>query len=163
MHIAPRISRTDAFGASSETYCRTEIRKHRRFKYRAGDQEPVPVRARLPVVTRRRATTLLRSYAFTLTSSCGECGLIGDYRVTVRDGQVSDVDSLNEDYPYEPRLAEVPTLQDLVSMAESARPDQLVKYVVNETGVPASLSLDPVPNGIDDEECYEVVNLLPLT
>ncbi|MFC7724156.1 DUF6174 domain-containing protein [Nocardioides sp. GCM10028917] len=107
-------------------------------------------------------TTLPRSYAFKLTSSCGERGLIGDYRVTVRDGQVSDVDNLNDDYPYEPTFAEVPTLQDLADLAESARPDEVVEYVVDEVGVPRSLSLDPTPNGVDDEECYEVADLLPL-
>ncbi len=109
------------------------------------------------------ATTLPRSYAFTLTSSCGERGLIGDYRVTVRSGRVSDVDNLDDDYPYEPTLAEVPTLQDLADMADSAGPDEVVEYVVDEAGAPRSLTLDPVPNAIDDEECYEVTDLVPLT
>ncbi len=100
---------------------------------------------------------------FTLTSSCGERGLIGDYRVTVRDEQVRDVDNLDDDYPYEPTLAEVPTLQDLADLASSASPDEVVEYEVDEEGVPRSLSLDPVPNGIDDEECYEVADLVPLS
>ncbi|UUZ58049.1 hypothetical protein [Nocardioides sp. B-3] len=47
-------------------------------------------------------------------------------------------------------------------MAESARPDA-VEYVVDDTGVPRSLSLDPIPNGIDDEECYEVTDLVTST
>lgn len=104
--------------------------------------------------------TLPKSYAFTLTSSCGERGLIGDYRVTVRDEHVSGVENLNDDYPYEPTLTEIPTLQDLVDLAESARPDAVVAYVVDDRGVPRSLSLDPVPNCIDDEECYEVSDLV---
>lgn len=108
------------------------------------------------------ATTLPKSYSFTLTSSCGERGLLGDYRVTVHDEQVSDVIKLNDDYPYEPKLTEIPTLQDMVDLAESARPDSVIEYVVDDTGVPRSLSLDPVPNGIDDEECYEVTDLMPV-
>lgn len=107
--------------------------------------------------------TLPRSYAFTLTSSCGERGLLGDYRVTVRDGEVSDIENLNEGYPYEPTFDEIPTLQDLANLAESARPDEVVEYAVDEDGVPRSLTLDPVPNGVDDEECYEVADLVPLT
>ena len=106
------------------------------------------------------ATTLPKSYAFTLTSSCGERGLLGDYRVTVREEQVSAVENLNDDYPYEPKLTEIPTLQDIVDLAESARPDAVVEYVVDDTGVPRSLSLDRIPNGVDDEECYEVTDLV---
>ena len=106
------------------------------------------------------ATTLPKSYTFTLTSSCGERGLLGDYRVTVRDEQVSAVENLDDDYPYEPKLDDVPTLQDIVDLAEAARPDAVIEYVVDDTGVPQSLILDPVPNGTDDEECYEVTDLL---
>lgn len=106
------------------------------------------------------APTLPKSYEFTLTSSCGERGLIGDYRVTVRDDQVTAVENLNDDYPYQPKLTEVPTLQDIVDLAESAGPDAVVEFVVDDTGVPRSLSLDPIPNGIDDEECYEVKDVV---
>lgn len=108
------------------------------------------------------ATTLPKSYAFTLTSSCGERGLLGDYRVTVRDEGVRGVENLNDDYPYEPTLTEIPTLQDIVDLAESAHPDAVVECVVDDTGMPRSLSLDPVPDGIDDEECYEVTDLVPV-
>lgn len=81
----------------------------------------------------------------------------------MRDGHVSDVNNLNDGYPYEPTFSEVPTLQDLADLADSARPDEVVAYVVDEMGVPRSLTLDPVPHGIDDEECYEVTDLVPLT
>lgn len=131
-----------------------------------GDQTGPDQKATAPSHTSVEAATnvtLPKSYAFTLTSSCGERGLLGDYRVTVRDEQVSDVDNLNDDYPYQPTLAEVPTLQDLADLASSARPDEVVAYEVDEEGVPQSLSLDPVPNGIDDEECYEVAKLVPLS
>lgn len=117
-----------------------------------------------PAVTTTPSSTqsdaaLPKSYAFTLTSSGGERGLIGDYRVRVRDERVTSVENLNDDYPYEPKLFEIPTLQDLVDRAESARTEtvvEFVEFVVDDTGVPQSLSLDPVPNAIDDKECYEV-------
>ncbi len=126
---------------------------------------PGPVEPAAPATTSTAtdvATTLPRSYAFTLTSSCGERGLLGDYRVHVRDDRVSGVENLNDDYPYEPTPTEVPTLQDMVDLAESARPGAVVDYVVDDAGVPRSLSLDPVPHGIDDEECYEVTDLVPV-
>lgn len=81
----------------------------------------------------------------------------------MRDERVRGVENLNDDYPYEPTLTEIPTLKDIIDLAESARPDTVVEYVVDDTGVPLSLSLDPVPNGIDDEECYEVTDLVPVT
>lgn len=107
--------------------------------------------------------TLPRSYEYTLTSSCGERGLLGDYRVTVRDGDVNDVKNLNEGYSYEPTFDEIPTLQELADWAESARRDEVVDYAVDKDGVPQSLALDPVSNGVDDEECYEVADFVPLT
>ena len=44
-------------------------------------------------------------------------------------------------------------------MAESAAPGALVEYPVDEQGLPRYVALDPVPNGIDDEECYAVADL----
>ena len=67
------------------------------------------------------------SYRYVIESSCGERGFLGRYRVVVRDGAVVSVKNLNDDYPYQPDFAEVPTLE-----------------------------IDHVPNAIDDEECYEV-------
>lgn len=121
-----------------------------------GDQ-PGPA----PTGTAAAATSpaLPTSYDFTLTSSCGERPLIGDYRVSVRDDRVTRATSLDPDYP-EPTLTDVPTLRDLVDMAGAARPDAVVEYVVDDAGVPRSLSLDPMPNAIDDEECYEVTDLV---
>jgi hypothetical protein len=99
------------------------------------------------------------SYRFVLTSSCGERGLLGDYRVAVHRERVTSVENLNEDYPYQPQPSEIPTLGDLLSMAESAAPQSVVKFLVDGKGLPKQLSLDPVPNGVDDEECYSVTSL----
>lgn len=100
-----------------------------------------------------------KSYRFVLSSSCGERGLIGDYGVTVRNERVTEVENLNVGYPHQPRLTEIPTLSDLTAMAESAPAQAIVEFVVDDEGLPRSLSLDPVPNAIDDEECYKVSNL----
>jgi hypothetical protein len=96
------------------------------------------------------------SYRYVLGSSCGERGLLGRYRVVVRDGVVASVQNLNDDYPYQPDLAEMPTLAGLVEKAESAKPPAVVNLDLDGSGLPRSLEIDHVPNGIDDEECYEV-------
>ncbi len=100
-----------------------------------------------------------QSYRFVLTSSCGERGLLGDYEVWVRDEKVIDAKNLDPNYPYQPDLKELPTLGDLGEMARGAPPETVVEFVVDENGLPQSLSLDPIPNGIDDEECYRVSEL----
>ena len=100
-----------------------------------------------------------QDYRYVLTSSCGERGLLGDYDVVVLDGKVTSAESLNEDYPYRPDPSEVPTLVDLFAKAQSASSGAIVEFVLDEAGLPKSLSLDPVPNGTDDEECYEVSHL----
>ena len=102
------------------------------------------------------------AYRFVLTSSCGERGLLGDYGVTVRDDRVTVVENLNKGYPYEPRLAEVPTLTDLALMGESEPEGGVVDYVVDDDGLPRSLTLDPLPDAVDDEECYVVSDVQPL-
>lgn len=96
------------------------------------------------------------SYRYVLESSCGERGFLGRYRVLVRGGVVASVKNLNDDYPYQPDLDEVPTLTRLVEMAESAGPDAVVELVLDDAGLPRSLEIDHLPNAIDDEECYEV-------
>ncbi|MCW2766935.1 MAG: hypothetical protein JWO11_2894 [Nocardioides sp.] len=99
------------------------------------------------------------SYEYVLTSSCGERGFLGDYRVVVRDEAVVTAVGLNKDCPYRPDLAEVPTLADLLAMAKSAAPDAIVDLVVDPEGFPVSLTIDHLPDAIDDEECYEVSEL----
>jgi Family of unknown function (DUF6174) len=96
------------------------------------------------------------SYRYVLESSCGERGFLGRYRVVVRDGAVIWVRNLNDDYPYQPDVAEVPTLAGLVEKAESVRPEAVVSLTLDEAGLPKSLEIDHLPSAIDDEECYEV-------
>lgn len=96
------------------------------------------------------------SYRYVLESSCGERGFLGRYRVVVRDGVVASVKNLHDDYPYQPDLAEVPTLAGLAEKAESAKPQAVVDLLLDGSGLPKSLEIDHIPNAIDDEECYEV-------
>lgn len=104
--------------------------------------------------TPRSATP--HSYQYVLESSCGERGFLGRYRVVVNGGVVASVENLNDDYPYQPKLAEVPTLAGLVEKAESAKPQAVVDLVLDGSGLPRSLEIDHIPNAVDDEECYEV-------
>ena len=122
---------------------------------------PEPGAANTPsaVPTATTAPPLPESYRYVITSTCGERGFLGQYRVDVQDNEIVAVKNLNADYPYEPRPGDVPTLRDLRAMAESAHPDAVVEYKLDENGYPMSLSLDPIPNGIDDEECYRVSHL----
>lgn len=99
-------------------------------------------------------------YTYLLASSCGERALLGDYRVVVRDGDVVEVAGLDPDHPYRPEPQDVPSLADLLRMAEEAEPDAVVELETGPDGIPVSLSIDHVPNGVDDEECYEVSELV---
>ncbi len=98
------------------------------------------------------------SYEYVLTSACGLRSLLGEYRVVVRDGEVTEVVGLDES-PYEPDLEDVPTLADLLELAGSAGPDAVVDLEVDADGVPVSLSIDRLPTAVDDEECYAVSQL----
>jgi hypothetical protein len=111
----------------------------------------------------KSSATLPTSYHYVLTSSCGERSLLGSYRVVVHDDAVVSVESLNADYPYRPRPEDVPTLADLLDLAAGAERDAVIDLRVDAHGVPVSLAIDHVPNGIDDEECYEVSELRALS
>lgn len=99
------------------------------------------------------------SYNYVLKASCGERGFLGRYQVSVRDTVVTSVRSLNPEYEYRPSLDDVPTLAGLLERAVSASPGAVVDLQLDESGIPTSLSIDHVPNAIDDEECYEISEL----
>lgn len=103
--------------------------------------------------------SLPSSYQYVMRSSCGERGLLGRYKVTVRDAKAIAVTSLNPGYLYEPSLEEIPTLADLLEKAENAGPDAVVDLKVDDRGIPVSLAIDHEPTAIDDEECYEITDL----
>jgi hypothetical protein len=108
-------------------------------------------------------------YAFTLTSSCGERLLLGTYRVTVTDGAISDVVGVDETGVRivgegHDLAAEIPTLSALQTRVLDTDADDVTEATFDPTtGYPASVTFDPNPQGIDDEECYVVTDYAPTT
>lgn len=106
-------------------------------------------------------------YAYTLTSSCGERLLYGAYRVTVTGGRVTDVVAL-DDIAHR-LLGEghdltdaIPTLDELlVRVLDTDRGDVVGVSFDPTTGYPASVTFDPEPRAVDDEECYVVTDYAP--
>ena len=106
-------------------------------------------------------------YAYTLTSSCGERFLYGTYRVTVTGGEITDVVGLDETAQ---RLVaeghdlteDIPTLAQLqVRVLDTDKDDVAEVSFDPSTGYPASVTFDPNPRGVDDEECYVVTDYAP--
>lgn len=98
------------------------------------------------------------AYSFRLTSSCGERALIGSYRVWVVDGEVARVDPIGGTTTV-PDLSYVPSIADLEAMIDDAEPDAVVEVDRDAGGLLTWVSIDHVPNGIDDEECYRLSGL----
>ncbi|NKY40838.1 DUF6174 domain-containing protein [Cellulomonas septica] len=105
------------------------------------------------------------SYAFALTSSCGERLLIGSYRVTVTDGAVTAVEGLDEvgrriAGEAQDLTAEIPTIDTLLDRVVDADASTVPEATFDDGGVPTAVTFDPSP-GIDDEECYTVADVQP--
>lgn len=98
-------------------------------------------------------------YTFTAQGSCGEQSFIGEYEVGVRDGRVADVEPLRRgwDIPVE----SVPTLADLLQRAREADAQGDAEVWTDPDGVPRWISLDPMPDAIDDETCVLVTDYRP--
>lgn len=95
-------------------------------------------------------------YSFEVQSTCGERSLIGRYAVRVAAGVVVDLEPLLDGWDgVTPDQA--PTL---ASMLEDARQavagGGTAEVAVDGAGVPRWVSVDPVPDGVDDEACYAV-------
>ena len=109
------------------------------------------------------------NYAFTLDSRCGERTIIGRFRVDVREHLVSRVEGLDAQgrnvaasVPYE----DVPTLAQLIQRVVWARYENAHEARLETdpaTGRPVSVTIDPDQMTLDDEECYEISDLLILT
>jgi hypothetical protein len=102
------------------------------------------------------------NYAFVLDSSCGERLLIGRFRVTVTNAQVSGVKALGPDASRELMLQlknEMPTLGKLMADADKARRAGAAKVDVKTDpadGHPTLIEIDHEANAVDDEECYAI-------
>lgn len=103
------------------------------------------------------------SYRMVLHASCGERQLIGDFDLLVRDGDVVKAGPAPLVRRAALDLRDFPTLADLAHKAEQAGPKAVVDLRLDESGAPRSLTIDHLPDAIDDEECYRVTGLRPLS
>jgi hypothetical protein len=100
------------------------------------------------------------SYTYTLLSSEGERSLIGEFRVTVRNGKVTKATGLDASAgrALKSGSTDVPTLGDLVEQWRTARRDGAATAEIEyaEDGHPTRISLDWEENAIDDEALYVI-------
>jgi hypothetical protein len=102
---------------------------------------------------RAAAANLPQHYAYVLTSNCGERALIGRYEIVVADrdrvvsGKPADADA-------NPGVSEFPTIASLLDQALNADSKAVIEFEADPAGLPARLSIDPIPEAVDDEECY---------
>lgn len=102
------------------------------------------------------------AYSFTIESRCGWQSLPGRFRVTVEDGEVVDVEALDDqgrriDTP-------LPTIDEILERAAEARrggADEVHVSTDPLDGHPVSVEIDWRTNLIDDEVCYEVSDFDP--
>jgi hypothetical protein len=99
------------------------------------------------------------AYSYVLDSSCGERMLIGRFRVTVVGGRTTAFEELNDPPTGQFRLADIPTLGDLVQEVERARTDgadTVILEVDPGDGHPVRIEIDWMAEAIDDEACYAI-------
>ncbi|MDF3145656.1 MULTISPECIES: DUF6174 domain-containing protein [unclassified Streptomyces] len=131
--------------------------RDRRLRHRdAGDIGDTPTSARWQEPA---------SYSYTLGSSGGERGLLGTFRITVRDGAVAEAVGLDDSSR---RVVEdipdaVPTIGALLDELDQARRDDAdtaeAQYAAD--GHPVRISLDWEENAIDDEALYLISAYAP--
>ncbi len=106
------------------------------------------------------------SYSFMVTSSCGERLMIGTFAVQVAGGEVTSVEGLDEPGRRAAEVASlpdvVPTIGGLLDRMVALDGSQVREAAFDpETGVPTHVLIDPMPNAIDDEECYDLAGFAP--
>ncbi|WP_344104538.1 DUF6174 domain-containing protein [Myceligenerans crystallogenes] len=103
-------------------------------------------------------------YTFRLGSWCGNRALIGRYDVTVTGGRVTEVEQVPGetaflDGPREYREAGGTTIDGILDRIEE-RAGEVTEVSYDERlGYPVKVFLDPIPEAIDDEECYEITRV----
>jgi hypothetical protein len=102
-------------------------------------------------------------YAYTLSSSCGERGGLGTFRLWVRDGRVEHAKPLVRGSDLLP-LGEMPTIGDVIRVAGEAQAGGAddVRFVRARDGQPRLVSIDYLRDAMDDELCYRVSRLTVL-
>jgi hypothetical protein len=106
------------------------------------------------------------TYSFTVTSSCGERLMIGTFAVHVTGGEVTSVEGLDEPGRVAAGVASlpdvVPTIGGLLDRLVALDGSEVREATFDpETGVPTHVLLDPMPDAIDDEECYDLADFAP--
>ncbi|MEI5101097.1 DUF6174 domain-containing protein [Streptomyces sp. PmtG] len=107
------------------------------------------------------------SYVYTLTSGQGERSLIGRFRVTVRNGEVTKAVGLDDSgrrvVKKLPR--HVPTIGELLEEMRQARRDDAdtAKATYAQDGHPVRIVLDHDKDALDDEALYEISDYRPAT
>jgi len=101
------------------------------------------------------------SYTYVLRSSCGERPLIGTFRITVENGQVTKAEGISEadERSLESTELSPPTLGQLLDeLAEARRNDAHEAELTSDPtdGHPTKIVIDPIENAIDDEACYAI-------
>lgn len=95
------------------------------------------------------------AYSFVVQSSCGEQAFIGEYAVSVELGDVAGVDALRRGFDRIGTDA-VPSMAAMLDLARQAEREGEAEVWVDQEGVPRWLDLDPLLDGIDDENCFLV-------
>ena len=128
--------------------------------------EPSPS-ASLPSASATAEWREPRAYSFTLESRCGERNLLGRFRVEVEDGEVIGLQRLDE---HSRRAAvteeDVPTLGEMLERAAEASGESgsAVRLITDPVdGHPISIAIDWQTAAIDDEECYDVSDFVPVS
>lgn len=105
-------------------------------------------------------------YSYVLESACGERALIGRFRITVEQGEVTAAEGLDEPgrralpTPGEP----APTLRRLLDEVDRARQQgAAVAEITTDPadGRPTGIRIDPAANSVDDESCYTITDYTP--
>ena len=100
-------------------------------------------------------------YRYLLRSYCGYRLLYGTFAVLERDDVVLRVKTIGEGSGYTPKPKDIPTLSELLAKAENAPARAKVHLEVDANGLPVVVRIDYDPNEQDDEECYDVSDLVP--
>ncbi|GIF15592.1 DUF6174 domain-containing protein [Actinoplanes teichomyceticus] len=101
-------------------------------------------------------------YTYELESSCGERALIGRFRITVEQGEVTAAAGLDESgrwFVENARSETVPTLGQLLDEVDRARQHgAAVAEVTTDPadGHPTTINIDQEANAIDDESCFTI-------
>lgn len=95
------------------------------------------------------------AYTYTFRSSCGERSGLGTSRVTVRHGEVADVEGLDGYSRQTLQRDTLPTLDRFRDRAHQAETDGADDVSLRWTqGHPQELSIDYLTNAVDDELCW---------